>query len=455
MNRSLAVVLTLAIATPLFASSTEPDHEPVPLVMERILETAMTDSSAYALLEELCDVAGHRLSGSANYELAVDWALERMGDAGLANVRREPVTVPHWVRGDESAWLLEPHPSRLTMIGLGGSVGTPPGGIEADVLAVSDFDELEARADEAAGRIVLFDAPWDGYGRTVQYRTHGAIAAARHGAVGSLIRSVTKAHDCTPHTGVMHYDEGDTIPRIPAAALAVEDAARLHRQFDRGLPVRVRLEMEAAWHDDVLSANVVGELLGHENPEQIVVVSGHFDSWDAGCGAHDDGAGCIIAMEATALLKRMGLQPRRTIRVVLFADEEMTQAGGKAYAADHADELADHVAAIESDSGAFPPRGFTVNGDSLYIARLAELTTPLEPFGAASVTAGWGGVDISFMADAGVPLIGHRTDNADYFVYHHGPSDTIDKVDPADLQRNVAVVAALLWALADSEAPLR
>ncbi len=451
MIRTLALVLTLALAAPLFAASSEP----VPVVMDQVIDAALADSSAYALLEELCDVAGPRLSGSANYELAVEWALERMTDAGLANVRREPVTVPHWVRGDESAWLLEPHPSRLTMIGLGGSVGTPPGGIEADVLVVSDFDELEARADEAAGRFVLFDAPWDGYGRTVRYRTQGAIAAARHGAVGSLIRSVTPARDCTPHTGVMSYDEGDTIPRIPAAALAVEDAARLHRQFDRGLPVRVRLEMEAKWHDDVLSSNVVGELPGRESPEEIVVVSGHFDSWDAGCGAHDDGAGCVIAMEATALLHRMGLQPRRTIRVVLFADEEMTQTGGKAYAADHADELANHVAAIESDSGAFPPRGFTVSGDSLSIAKLAELAAPLESMGASSVSAGWGGVDISFLAKAGVPLIGHRTDNEGYFDYHHGPSDTIDKVDPADLQRNVAVVAALLWALAESESPLR
>ena len=448
-------VLALVIATPLFASSIEPDHDPVPLVMQHVLETAMTDSSAYALLEELCDVAGARLSGSANYELAVEWAIDRMTDAGLVNVRREPVLVPHWERGDESAWLLEPHQSRLTMIGLGGSVGTPQGGVEADVLAVSDFDELEARADEAAGRIVLFDAPWEGYGRTVQYRVRGAIAAAKHGAVGCLIRSVTPARDCTPHTGVMSYDEGDTIPRIPAAALSVEDAARLHRQFDRGLPVRVRLEMAAEWHDSVLSANVIGELTGREHPEEIVVVSGHFDSWDAGCGAHDDGAGCVIAMEAAALLQRMGLQPRRTIRVVLFADEEMTQTGGKAYAADHADELANHVAAIESDSGGFPPRGFTVNGDSLSIAKLAELTKPLESFGAASVTAGWDGVDISFMADAGVPLIGHRTDNPDYFTYHHSPSDTIDKVDPADLQQNVAVVAALLWALAESETPLR
>ncbi len=448
----LVVALLAILAAPALASSPAPD-ESVPVVMARIIDAALADSSAYALLEELCDVAGPRLSGSRNYALAAAWAVARLDEAGLDDARLEPVTTPHWERGDESAWLLEPYPGRLTMMGLGGSVGTPPGGIEAEVLAVADFDELEARAGEAAGRIVLFDAPWEGYGRTVQYRTKGADAAARHGAVACLIRSVTPARDCTPHTGVMRYE--DEVPRIPAAALAVEDAARLHRQCDRGLEVRVRLEMDATWHEDAASGNVVAELTGRENPEEIIVVGGHLDSWDAGCGAHDDGAGCIIAMDAAALLRRMGLQPRRTVRVVLFADEEMTQAGGRAYAADHADELARHVAAIESDSGGFPPRGFTVNGDSLSIARLAELTAPLATLGAADVSPGWGGVDISFMADAGVPLIGHRTDNPEYFTYHHGPSDTIDKVDPADLQRNVAAVAALLWALAESEAPLR
>jgi len=456
MSRSAALALTLTVlASPLAASSPESDAAPVPLTMERITAAAMVDSSAYRLLEELCDVAGPRLSGSANYEAAVDWALQHLHEAGLVNVRREPVTVPHWVRGDESAWLLAPHAARLTMIGLGGSVGTPPGGLEAHVLAVRDFDELAARADEADGKIVLFDPPWEGYGRTVQYRTRGAIAAARHGAVGCLIRSVTPAMDSTPHTGVMRYDEGDTIPRIPAAALSVEDATRLHRQADRGLPVRVRLEMAAQWHPDVESANVVAELTGREHPEQIVLVGGHLDSWDVGCCAQDDGAGCVITMEAVALLQRLGLQPRRTIRLVLFADEEMTQTGGKAYARDHADELAHHVAALESDSGGYPPAGFTVRGDSLTIARLAGMAAPLADLGADSVSEGWGGVDISFLADAGVPLIGHRVHNENYFDVHHSPADTIDKVDPHDLQQNVAVVAAMLWALAESSAALR
>ncbi|MBU0743564.1 M20/M25/M40 family metallo-hydrolase [bacterium] len=456
MSRPAAVALTfMMLASPLAASSPEPVESPVPSTMDLIVSSALADSSAYRLLEELCDIAGPRPSGSANYEAAAAWAMRRLREAGLVNVGREPVAVPHWVRGDESAWLLEPHAARLTMIGLGGSVGTPPGGLEADVLAVRDFDELEARADEAAGRFVLFDPPWEGYGETVRYRTRGAIAAARHGAVGCLIRSVTPAQDSTPHTGVMRYDEGDTIPRIPAAALSVEDAARLHRQARRGLPVRVHLEMAARWHPDAASANVVAELTGRAHPEKIVLVGGHLDSWDVGCCAHDDGAGCVIAMEAASLLKRMGLQPRRTIRVVLFADEEMTQTGGRTYARDHADELANHVAALESDSGGYPPAGFTVRGDSLSINRLAEMTAPLAALGASEVSEGWGGVDISFLADAGVPLIGHRVHNDGYFDVHHSAADTIDKVDPGALQRNVAAVAALLWALAESPAALR
>jgi len=456
MFRACAAVLMIAtFAFPAAAGSRTPEADPLVRTMDRIAEAALADSSAFALLTELCDEVGPRLSGSANYEAAVAWAMRHLEAAGLSEVRREPVMTPHWERGAESARLLSPHEAQLTVLGLGGSVGTSSGGLEADVLAVGDFEELEARADEAAGRIVLFDPPWEGYGRTVRYRTRGAIAAARHGAVGCLIRSVSPARDATAHTGVMRYDEGDTIPRIPAAALAVEDAARLHRQADRGLPVRVRLEMGARWHPDAASANVVADLPGRHHPEKIVLAGAHLDSWDVGCCAQDDGAGCVIAMEAAALLERLGLRPRRTIRVVLFADEEMNQTGGRAYARDHADELADHVAALESDSGGYPPAGFTVRGDSLVIARLTELAAPLADLDAANVSEGWGGVDISFMADAGVPLIGHRVHNDGYFDIHHSPSDTIDKVDPGDLQRNVAVVAALLWALAESPSSLR
>ncbi|MBK7702251.1 MAG: M20/M25/M40 family metallo-hydrolase [bacterium] len=422
---------------------------PAPAPVERIVAAALADSSAFALLADLCDTAGSRLNGSEGQRRAVAWALDRLRAGGLDGVRAEPLTVPHWVRGRESCTLLEPYEQPLTLLGLGGSVGTPPGGITAEVLAVRDFDELEARAAEAAGRLVLFDPPWEGYGKTVQYRGRGAVAAARHGAVGCLIRSVTDRSLATPHTGIMRYDKGDTIPRIPAAALSVEDAALLTRLARRG-PVRVRLEMGAAQLPDAPSANVVANLTGRELPDEIVLAGAHLDSWDAGCGAHDDGAGCAIVMEAVLLLKRLDLAPRRTLRVVLFADEEMTQQGGRGYARDHAGELPRHRAALECDSGGFAPAGFTVQADSATVARFAALAAPLAPLGADAVTPGGGGVDISFLADAGVPLIGHRVHGEHYFDVHHSPADTLDKVDPADLQRNVAAVAALLWLIAEA-----
>jgi len=444
-----ATAICLALGGFMFGETT-PATAAGPTAVERIVAAALADSSAFALLTDLCDTAGPRLNGSDGQRRAVDWAQRRLRDGGLDGARAEPVMVPHWVRGREACTLLAPYELPLTMLGLGGSVGTPPGGIAAEVLAVRDFDELEARAAEAAGRIVLFDPPWEGYGKTVQYRGRGAVAAARHGAVGCLIRSVTDRSLATPHTGIMRYDKGDTIPRIPAAALSVEDAALLTRLSRRGETVRVRLEMAAAQLPDVESANVVAELPGRELPDEYVVAGAHLDSWDVGSGAHDDGAGCAIVMEAVMLLKRLDLAPRRTLRVVLFADEEMTQQGGRGYARDHADELPRHRAALECDSGGYAPAGFTVQADSAAVARFAALAAPLAPLGADAVTPGGGGVDISFLADAGVPLIGHRVHGEHYFDVHHSPADTVEKVDPADLQRNVAAVAALLWQIAEA-----
>lgn len=423
--------------------------------MDTITTAALADSSAIARLTDLCDRVGARLNGSPGQRAAVAWAADGMRTDGLADVRDEPVTVPHWVRGEETCTLLSPYEKTLTVIGLGGTDGTPPGGITADLIAVHDFDELNARASEAVGRIVLFDEPWQGYGRSVRYRFAGAVAAARCGAVGCLIRSVTGAAQGPPHTGVMRYDEGDTIPHIPAAALSVEDAELLHRQAALGLPVRVHLEMDDAWLPDAESANVIGEIPGREQPEQIVLLGAHLDSWDVGCGAQDDGAGCVIVLEAARLIESLGLHPRRTIRVVLFADEEMTQQGGRTYARDFADELPDHVAALECDSGGFAPAGFSCSGDSLQIARLEAATAPLTLLGAENVTEGHGGTDISFLEDAGVPLIGNRVHGEHYFDVHHSAADTVEKVDAADLQRNVAAVAALAWALAEEATPLR
>lgn len=429
----------------------------------RIIEAALASDRAAQRLAALCDTFGPRLSGSPEHAAAAAWALAKMKEDGLANVRAEPVMVPHWVRGEEWAeaivgpapgeGLAQPLRFRLTLLGLGGTVGTPPAGIEGELLIVSSFDELEQRGSEAAGRIVLFDQGWEGYGKSVAYRSRGAQAAAKQGAIACLIRAVTGTSLATPHTGVMRYAEDPPLPRIPAAALTLEDAGRLHRLSDRGIPIRVRLGLGAQTLPAAQGANLVAELPGSERPDAIVLLGGHFDSWDVGTGAMDDGAGCIIAWEAIRLLRDLGLTPRCTLRLVLFADEEQTQAGAEAYAAAHADELACHVAALESDSGWFRPVGFSVEADSLAVAQLRELLAPLlEPLEAAEIGPGGSGVDVSTLVERGVVGIGHRVDSARYFDYHHSPADTFDKVDGKALAQNVAAMAIAVYALANEPA---
>ncbi|MDH3458446.1 MAG: M28 family peptidase, partial [Gemmatimonadota bacterium] len=291
---ALAVAACGASATTLWSQS--PIDAQYRIVTDRIIDAALADSSAYARLSELVDRFGNRLSGSANLERALDWIMTEMERDGLENVRGEPVMVPRWVRGAESAELIEPRRRALPMLGLGGSVGTPPGGIQAEVMVVGSWDELEARAAEARGKIVLFNVPFTGYGRTVQYRLLGAIAAARAGAVAALLRSVTPYSLQTPHTGAMSYV--DDAPQIPFAAITVEDAMMLQRMADRGEPIVVRLVMGAETLPDAPSRNVVAELTGTEYPEEIVVLGGHIDSWDVGQGAMDDGGGSVAAWEA-------------------------------------------------------------------------------------------------------------------------------------------------------------
>jgi Iap family predicted aminopeptidase len=325
----------------------------------RILAAALTDEGAWQKLSYLCDHIGHRVSGSPQLERAVAWAAEQMKADGLENVRLQPVKVPHWVRGRESAEVLEPVHKPLAMLGLGLSVGTPPEGITAPVVAVRSFAELEALGlEKVAGKLVLYDVPWQGYGRTVEYRRIGPSRAAKLGAVGVLLRSVASSSLYTPHTGLTEY-EADA-PKIPAAAITVEDAAWIGRLVCEGVEVKVRLQMDAQRLPDADSANVIGEIVGSEKPDEVVVIGGHIDSWDVGQGANDDGAGTVVSMQALALLHRLGLRPRRTLRVVLWTSEENGIYGGEAYhkAMVEAGTVANHVAAIEADSGGERPIGF-------------------------------------------------------------------------------------------------
>jgi carboxypeptidase Q len=413
----------------------------------RLINAALEDSAAYLRLAELVDRFGHRFSGSESLERAIDWILAEMKADGLENVRGEPVMVPRWVRGEESARLVEPRSVELPMLGLGGSVATPGGGITAEVLIVSSFAELEQRADEAQGKIVLFDVPFTGYGQTVQYRTNGAVAAAQAGAVASLIRSVGPFSMNTPHTGMMRYQDG--VERIPHAAITVEDAMMLHRLADRGERIVVHLEMSARTEADVPSRNVVAELRGTEFPDEVVVLGGHIDSWDVGQGAMDDGGGSVVAWEAVRLMKELGLRPRRTVRVVLWTNEENGLRGGTAYRDQHRAELDDHVLAMESDAGVFDPQGFGFTGSDEAYAIVREVGALLGPIGANMITRGGGGADIGPIMRLGVPGMGLRVDGERYFWYHHTDADTLDKLDPHEVALCTAAMAVMAYVVAD------
>ncbi|MBI5646231.1 MAG: M20/M25/M40 family metallo-hydrolase [Ignavibacteriae bacterium] len=439
-----------AIAQGGHATNSGPSHEKLREAVLRIIDRAEHDSTGYRRLEYLCDTFGPRLSGSGNLVDAIEWTRKEMQRDKFPRVFTEEVMVPHWVRGVERADLVFPRTAALTMLGLGGSVATPEAGIEAEILAVSSFQELTRRSAEALGKIVLFDVPYTNYGETVQYRSRGAIDAARAGAVASLIRSVTPVSLLTPHTGAMHY--ADSVPKIPHAAVAPEDAMMLHRMVDRGQKPRVRLIMGAQTLPDTISHNVIAEIPGTEFPDEIVVFGGHFDSWDAGHGAHDDAAGCIAAWEALRILQQLELKPKRTLRLVFWTNEENGVRGGRAYAERHANER--HVFALEADAGIFSPRGFGFTGTDSAITILRKLAPLLAPLGADTITQGGGGVDISFLTRSGVPSAGLSVDGSKYFWYHHSTADTVDKVDPKDFWRCSAAIAALVYAVAELPRPL-
>ncbi len=433
--------------------------EALPAPSERLRTEAFRTHGAYADLAWLCDRIGPRLSGSPQLDQAITWAQARLKAAGLVNVHTEPVMVPHWVRGHESAELLLPTPHRLNILGLGGSVGTPAGGLTADVAVVGSFDELEKLGAAVKGKIVLFDVPFKGYGHTVVYRHDGAARAAKLGAVAALVRSVGPVSLDTPHTGAMDYDPA--FPKIPTAAVTIEASTQMRRMQQRGEHLRMRLEMGAQTLPDALSANVVAEIRGTEKPEEVVILSGHLDSWDVGQGAQDDGAGTVIAMEAARLIQSLGLKPRRTIRVVLWTNEENGLRGGKAYRDAHRAEFGNIIAALETDSGSERVKGFhlelTKAGPEARASGLASLKafeTVMQPFN-VTLSLGHSGADVSAMVAEGVPGIGVEHAATHYFDIHHTHADTFDKIEKDDLAHNAAALATFAFALAQSEVRFR
>jgi carboxypeptidase Q len=419
----------------------------------RLLGEAVAGDAAWQRLAYLGDTYGNRISGSPNLEAAIKWAVEEMKRDGLENVHTEAVKVPHWVRGRESLEIVGPIPQPLVMLGLGNSVGTPPAGIEADLLVVHSFEELDAARDRVKGKIVLFNVPFTTYGDTVRFRAAGPSRAAVLGAVAVLVRSVGPAGLRTPHTGALSYAEGQ--PQIPAAAVTTEDAARLERMFNRGTKVRLKLMMEATFLPEADSANVVGEIRGRELPNEVVVIGGHFDSWDVGTGSTDDGGGCVATWEALRLMKKLNLRPRRTVRVVLWTNEENGGRGGQAYRDAHLEELPNHVMMLESDGGVFRPTGFGFSGSDAGRGKVRDIATLLGGIHADTIGASGGGADIGpSVQQANIPAMSLEVDG-NYFLIHHTPADTIDKIDPLEIARSAGAIAVLTYVVAEMPDRLR
>ena len=471
----LAIVASTVLSTHSIAqesqrNAAEPYSPKLIAEMKQLHNAALSSDYAYVQLAHLCNNIGPRLSGSPQAQQAVQYVAAEMRRLGL-EVRLEKVMVPHWVRGQESAELVRftgqaPQTTqKIVLTALGGSVATPDEGLTAEVVVVDSFEHLASLGREKiAGRIVLFNARFDkqmaaqgfaddAYGQAVAYRGAGPSAAARLGAVASLVRSVGGADYRLPHTGAFGY-AGDA-PKIPAAAVTAEDADLIAYLTNQG-PVRVHLTLTPRTLPDVESYNVIADLKGSEHPEQVIIVSGHLDSWDLGTGAIDDGAGVAVAMQAAQLITRLGLRPKRTIRVIAWMNEENGLMGGRTYAENHKAEFANHVAAIESDLGAGHPVGFSAHVNARALAMLRPIAAVLQASGAGIIRQSQNaeGADVSPLDAAGVPTLAQIQDNRTYFNYHHTAADTLDKVVPRELAENAAVVAVLAYAIANLPEPL-
>jgi carboxypeptidase Q len=451
MNQRVTVAVAVLLSVASVTTRAQPSSAWIDQYRDpaaRLIGEAVSDTFAWRRLSVLTDSIGNRLSGTAQLDRAIQWAAEEMKRDGLENVHTEKAMVPRWIRGAESAEVVEPAGHRMAMLGLGGSVATPAEGVVADILIVHSFEELDAASARVPGRIVVFNVPYTNYGETVRFRSAGASRAAKHGAVAMLIRSVGVNGLRLPHTGALNY--ADDAPKIPAAAIASEDADRLQRMADRGGRVAVRVKMEAHFDADVESANVVGEIRGREKPDEVVVVGGHIDSWDVGAGATDDGGGCVVTWEALRIMKKLNLRPRRTVRVVLWTNEENGGRGGQAYRDAHRAELAKHVMMLESDGGVFRPLGFGFSGSDSARQTVKTIATLLSGIAADQIGPSGGGADIGpSVQDGHIPSMSLEVDGAKYFLIHHTEADTIDKIDPVDMARCAAAVAVMAYVIAD------
>ncbi|MFT5284614.1 MAG: carboxypeptidase Q [Planctomycetota bacterium] len=456
----------LALPLPVFQSeqAIAPEVEAYRSTVSAILSEALVNGQTYKKLESLIEVAPHRLSGSPGAAAAVEWARQAMLADGLENVRLEPCMVTHWERGKTERLRVVGPPElagvELPILALGGSIATAEHGLIAEVIEVQNFEELRALGDKAKGKIVFFNRPMDAtllstfpaYGGAVGQRVNGAVEAAKVGGVAAIVRSMTTRLDDFPHTGGMRYAEGVT--KVPTAAVSTRGAELISDLLEKGETVRLHLELDCKSFPNAPSFNVVGELVGHESPEEVVVLGGHLDCWDVGQGAHDDGGPCCQTVEAVRILKKLNLRSRRTLRVVLFMNEENGLGGANAYYDAYKDQMQNHVFAIESDSGAFTPRGFRSDAGPKAMAVLRDIVTLFEGTGGERMYVGGGGADVSPMKKSGVITASYLPDSQRYFDLHHSARDTIAEVSPRELELGAGLITALVYVIADLEQPL-
>jgi len=416
-------------------------------ISQTLIAESLKDSSVFERLTELVDRFPARISGSENLEKAIDWIVVEMKKDGFDAVYTQPVLVPKWVRGNEYCEITSPVSKKIPMLGLGGSVATPKKGISADVIVFKTITELKENIGLVKGKIVLINQEFESYGKTVSIRSQSAIEAAKGGAKAALIRSVASFSMQTPHTGTMRYD--DTVEKIPTAAISTEDAAWIDRTIQRGRKVTLKLYMEAHFEKESLSRNIVAELKGSEKPDENVVMGGHINSWDVGQGAMDDAGGCVVSWEALKLLKKLNIKPKRTIRAVFWTNEENGLCGAQAYGDSAKVASENHVAAIESDAGVFRAKGFGFGGKEVNLPVLKELAKLLASIQADGMTMGGGGADIGPLMSEGVPGFGLNVNGEKYFWYHHTEADTIDKLDPYEVNTCVAAMSVLSYVLAE------
>ncbi|GLP97153.1 M20/M25/M40 family metallo-hydrolase [Paraferrimonas sedimenticola] len=457
INKTLTFFLLLTFSATTFATQ----QNPTPAQVKALQQQALNSDLSYQLVESLTVEIGPRLPGTVADIKTVEWSEKQLKRLGFDKVYREPVTIPVWKRGDAKASITAPFPQNIVVTALGGSVATPKEGIEAEIVRFDSIEQVEqASAAEIEGKIVFIDPITErhrtgkGYGKVVGARSKGAVESAKKGAVAVVIRSIGTDSDRFAHTGMMRY--ADDVVRIPAAAMSVPDAELVNAMLKRDLPVKIKLHMTPAHKGEGTSYNVIGEITGSQYPDEIVLLGAHHDSWDEGTGALDDGAGMGIVMATGAIIKKSGIQPKRTLRVVLYAAEEIGLIGAKAYVEAHKAELDKHKFALESDFGAGYIWRFDTRVNDSALPAMQKIADALAPLGIErGHNEASGGPDVSMLPNYGVPVVSLQQDGSDYFDYHHTPNDTLDKIDPVKMKQNTAawVTFAILAAAVDT--PLR